>query len=96
MLSNPTLVNPTFIADKKGTYVVQLIVNDGIVNSAPSQVTISDVNSPPVRNPGPAQTVATRTLVKLDASASTDVDGDPLNLYVGDFDGSVRKRSCAV
>jgi hypothetical protein len=77
-LSNATLVNPTFIADKKGSYVVQLIVNDGIVNSAPSQVTISDVNSPPVANAGPAQTVATRTLVRLDGSAATDVDGDPL------------------
>jgi hypothetical protein len=78
VLSNPTLVNPAFITDKKGTYIVQLIVNDGIVNSAPSQVTISDVNSPPVANPGRAQTVATRTLVKLDGSASTDVDGDSL------------------
>jgi RHS repeat-associated protein/uncharacterized repeat protein (TIGR01451 family) len=77
-LSNPTAVNPTFVTDKKGSYVVQLVVNDAHVNSAPAQVTISDVNSQPVANAGPNQTVATRTLVTLDGSGSTDVDGDPL------------------
>jgi RHS repeat-associated protein len=77
-LSNPSLVNPTFITDEKGTYVVQLIVNDGTVNSSPSQVTISDVNSPPVANPGPNQTINVGTTVQLDGSHSTDVDGDKL------------------
>jgi RHS repeat-associated protein len=77
-LSNASIVNPTFVSDKKGTYVVQLVVNDGQANSTPSQVTISDINSPPVANPGPGQTVTTRTLVTLDGSGSTDVDGDPL------------------
>ena len=52
-LSNPTAVNPTFVADKFGTYVVQLIVNDGTVNSAPDTVTITTQNSPPVANAGP-------------------------------------------
>jgi RHS repeat-associated protein/uncharacterized repeat protein (TIGR01451 family) len=77
-LSNPTAVNPTFVTDKKGSYVVQLVVNDGHVNSSPAQVTISDINSPPVANAGQNQTVTTRTLVTLDGSGSTDVDGDPL------------------
>jgi RHS repeat-associated protein len=77
-LSNATLVNPTFITDEKGTYVVQLIVNDGTVNSTPAQVTISDVNSPPVANPGSNQTISVGTKVQLDGSHSTDVDGDPL------------------
>src|SRR5258707_4679850 len=77
-LSNPTIVNPIFITDEKGTYVVQLIVNDGTVNSARTQVTISDVNSPPVANTGPNQTINVGTTVHLDGSHSTDVDGDPL------------------
>jgi RHS repeat-associated protein/uncharacterized repeat protein (TIGR01451 family) len=77
-LSNRTIVNPTFVADKKGTYTVQLVVNDGTFDSAPSQVSISDVNSPPVANAGPAQTVVSHTLVTLDGSHSTDVDGDSL------------------
>jgi RHS repeat-associated protein len=76
--SNATLVNPTFVTDKKGTYVVQLIVNDGTVDSTPSQLTISDKNSPPVANPGPSQTVSVGSTVQLDGSHSTDVDGDPL------------------
>jgi RHS repeat-associated protein len=77
-LSNPTSVNPTFVADVKGTYVAQLIVNDGFVDSAPSTVTISTLNSPPVANAGPAQTVVAGNTVQLNGSGSTDVDGDPL------------------
>ena len=77
-LSNRAIVNPTFVADKKGTYTVQLVVNDGTFDSTPSQVSISDVNSPPVANAGPAQTVVSHTLVTLDGSHSTDVDGDSL------------------
>src|SRR6478609_1318553 len=77
-LSNRAIVNPTFVADKKGTYTIQLVVNDGTFNSAPSQVSVSDVNSPPVANAGPGQTVVSHTLVTLDGSRSTDVDGDSL------------------
>ena len=93
VLSNPTSVNPTFTTDKKGNYVVQLIVNDGILNSAPSSVTISDVNSPPVANAGPNQTVNIGTTVQLDGSGSTDVDGDPLT-YTWSF-SSVPQGSSA-
>lgn len=77
-LSNPTIVNPTFVTDQKGTYVAQLIVNDGALNSTPSQVTTSDVNSPPVANAGPNQTTTVGANVQLDGSHSTDVDGDTL------------------
>jgi RHS repeat-associated protein len=78
ILSNATLVNPTFVVDVKGTYTIQLIVNDGHVNSAPATVTISDVNSPPVANAGPNQTIIANHTVQLDGSGSTDVDGDAL------------------
>ena len=78
VLANFTTANPTFVTDKKGSYVVQLVVNDGKANSAPLTVTISDINSPPIANPGASQTVTTRSLVSLDGSRSTDVDGDPL------------------
>src|SRR6185503_4716287 len=40
-LSNPTMVNPTFVADLFGTYVAQLIVHDGTLASAPDTVSIS-------------------------------------------------------
>ena len=34
-------VHPSFRADKEGTYVVRLVVNDGTIDSAPSEVTVS-------------------------------------------------------
>ena len=53
-LSNPTAAEPTFVADKAGQYVVQLIVNDGTVNSTPDTVTIAAAmgNTAPVANAG--------------------------------------------
>jgi len=41
VLSDPTIVNPTFDADLPGDYVAELIVNDGIDDSAPDSVTIT-------------------------------------------------------
>ncbi len=41
VLSDPGAVAPSFVADLDGTYVVQLIVNDGFLNSNPDSVTIS-------------------------------------------------------
>lgn len=40
VLSNPDSVNPTFVADEVGTYELQLIVNDGQVDSQPDVVSI--------------------------------------------------------
>jgi hypothetical protein len=40
-LANATTAQPTFRSDLPGTYVVQLIVNDGIAGSAPDTVTIT-------------------------------------------------------
>ena len=41
LLSDSNIANPTFTADVKGTYMLQLVVNDGEVNSTPSNVTIT-------------------------------------------------------
>ena len=79
-LTNPTMVNPTFLADKTGQYVVQLIVNDGTVSSAPATVTITTTpgNTAPVANAGPDQTVQLGAMVTLNGSRSSDVDGNLL------------------
>ncbi|MFA6054869.1 MAG: PKD domain-containing protein [Thermodesulfovibrionales bacterium] len=77
-LSNSNSCYPSFVADKAGTYVVQLIVNDGKIDSAPSTVRISTENSRPVANAGSGQTVYVGTTVTLDGSRSSDVDGDVL------------------
>ena len=62
-----------------GTYVAQLIVNDGTVNSAPNSVTITSDNVAPVANAGPDQGgIAPGTLVTLNGSGSSDANGDPL------------------
>lgn len=41
VFSSSTAVNPVFTADITGTYILNLIVNDGQVNSAPATVTIT-------------------------------------------------------
>ena len=77
-LKNPTRVNPSFVIDLPGNYVIQLIVNDGLVNSTPATVTISTLNSPPVAAAGPDQVVFVGDTVQLNGSGSADVDGNPL------------------
>ncbi len=80
-LSDPTAVKPTFVVDVPGTYSVQLIANDGQVDSAPDVVSISTQNSKPVANAGSDQTILVSQTVALDGSASSDVDGDPLSFF---------------
>ncbi len=77
-LSNPSSVSATFVPDKKGVYTIRLIVNDGKIDSLPADVTITVTNSAPVADAGPDQNVNAGTLVNLDGSGSTDVDGDTL------------------
>jgi hypothetical protein len=71
-------VAPYFVADVNGTYIIQLVVNDGALNSQPVTVTVSTANTPPTANAGRNQTVNVQSLVQLNGAGSTDVDGDPL------------------
>ena len=77
-LSDVTVVSPTLIPDVAGTYVVELVVNDGTVDSAPDAVSITTINSQPVAEAGADQSVQVTDTVQLDGSASSDVDGDAL------------------
>lgn len=77
-LSNANAMRPTFAADVAGAYALQLIVNDGTVNSTPSIVMLTTTNSAPVANAGPDQSTYVGGTVRLDGAGSTDVDGDPL------------------
>jgi hypothetical protein len=47
-LSDETAVDPSFVADEPGTYTAWLTVNDGIIDSAVDDVTITVVIPPPV------------------------------------------------
>jgi len=40
VLSDDTIVNPTFTTDKEGSYMIELIVNDGTMDSNASTVTV--------------------------------------------------------
>lgn len=82
VLSNANAVSPTFIPDVDGVYTATLIVNDGSDSSAPDSASITAqivvVNTPPVANAGPDQTVTVGDTVPLNGSGSSDADGDPL------------------
>jgi hypothetical protein len=69
---------PTLTIDKPGTYVAQLIVRDGQLDSDPDTVSVSTVNSRPTAVAGADQTVQLNTTAHFDGSASVDPDGDAL------------------
>jgi len=79
-LSSSTTAKPTFTADKVGTYVLTLTVNDGKVDStiAAATVTASVANAAPVANAGTNQNVTVPVAVTLDGSASSDANRDVL------------------
>ncbi|MGD1069448.1 MAG: putative Ig domain-containing protein [Bryobacteraceae bacterium] len=77
-LNNPTSVNPTFLAGVAGTYIIELIVNDGTLSSTASTVTVTTTKVPPVANAGMNQTVVEGSMVQLDGSGSTQANGDML------------------
>lgn len=78
-LSDPTALQPLFMLDQAGNYVLQLIVNDGRLASLPDRVILSTVNSAPVAQAGLSQTAAPGATVRLDGSGASDVDGDLLS-----------------
>ncbi len=73
-LSDTTIANPKFTADKDGDYVVKLIVNDGTTDSQEKEITItaSTDNAKPVANAGLVLNVKTlSTLYNCDGIGST-------------------------
>ena len=86
VFSDSHAVQPSFAPDVAGDYIVSLTVNDGEADSAAVQVVISAsvANAAPVANAGADQQVTINSVVYLDASASSDANGDTL-LYQWSF-----------
>ena len=76
----PDSPTPAFVADRPGTYVIELVVVDQAgLPSDPDSVEVSSLNVSPTANAGSDQIVVVGTLATLDGSGSADVDGDPLS-----------------
>jgi YD repeat-containing protein len=67
-----------FTIDRKGNYRIELIVNDGKVDSQPAYVNVSTENSKPIAKAGDDQTVKVKQTALLDGGNSSDIDGDSL------------------
>lgn len=77
-LINAQTVNPNFIADVRGQYVFELMVNDGVNDSLKDTVIITTLNSKPIANAGVDQVVDVNSRVLVNGSASYDADGNAL------------------
>lgn len=86
LFSDRTMLTPTFVADKDGTYIIELIVDDGNNESLPNRVIIraATANIRPVAEAGIDQNVRSTEMVTLDGSNSSDADDDPLS-YLWNF-----------
>jgi hypothetical protein len=77
-------VNPTFTASVADVYAVRLVVNDGVVDSAPVQTTVTSANYAPVASAGQSRVInlgkGGGPQVQLDGSGSSDPNpGDVLS-----------------
>lgn len=79
VLSDSSILNPSFTADLDGSYVLTLTINDAGGSSAVDSITITATtfNAIPIVNAGPDQNVLSGTQVFLSGAGSDD-DGDLL------------------
>src|SRR5207302_11034782 len=78
-LSGATTVSPMFIADLAGTYVVQLIVNNGVLNSDPATVTITAAVPSITPTAGTPQSACVNTAFATAVQAmAKDASGNPV------------------
>lgn len=80
-LSGETGARPVFTPDVVGLYALGLVVGDGEASSEMAVVTVAvaAANAAPVADAGLAQNVVVGAVVRLDASASSDANRDPLS-----------------
>gem|GEM_PF-1602956 len=90
VLSDETVVNPSFTMAVYGVYQFELIVNDGFNDSAPDTVTVNCSNVPPVADAGESQVfLEIPVSVTLNGSNSFDSNGDEITYLWQQTDGPV-------
>lgn len=77
LLSDPSIAQPSFTPDKKGAYIMQLVVSDGDLSSSADTVVVTCSNQVPVANAGAPIHLNLGQTAQLNGSA-TDPDGDPM------------------
>ena len=78
LLSDPSSPAPTFVADVKGDYVIDLVVSDHWGSSVPDTMEVSFFNLKPVAGASSGQSGLVGSAVLLNGSGSADPNGDPL------------------
>jgi len=78
-LSSQNTVNPVFLTDVMGTYIVQLTTNDGSIESPSSTVTIIAGNLVPIADAGADEEALSSNSFLLDGGDSYGVYGDLLS-----------------
>ncbi len=77
-LDDETLATPMIQIDAVGTYVIELIVNDGLLDSTVDSVTLTSLNVKPVAVAGEDLETEASETVTLDGNNSYDPDGDEI------------------
>jgi len=95
----PSNVTATLTPDVAGIYVVELVVSDGTLSSAPDTVVVTagaaGVNLAPVAKAGPRQRSAIGQTVTLDGSKSYDPNGTAVT-YAWKFKSKPRKSTATM
>lgn len=80
-LTSTTYPTTSLTPDLYGQYIVQLVVNDGAVESVSDTVWVTANNLRPVADAGSDQTLVKGSMAVLHGSASSDPNKDPLTYH---------------
>ncbi|MCX8064573.1 MAG: PKD domain-containing protein [Candidatus Hydrogenedentes bacterium] len=78
-ISNPNATSVSFTPDYPGYYSIRLTVNDGELNSTPTEINLRTPNLPPVARISAPILVEVGEQVTIDGNGSYDPDGDSLS-----------------
>jgi hypothetical protein len=77
-LVGATTAQVSFLVDQVGVFVLRLEVSDGELTTKSDRIIVTSTNDPPIAAAGDDFSVAVGARVRLDGSASRDVNGDDL------------------